>query len=100
MTGQRWRCLVCENYISYDDLQLCGFTEGLIHEFRKDLVPTERDRVEFCSNGSYKLLGARKQRYTGRKRPAPDNVESGSSLDRKATSSSKSSEPLIILLDD
>lgn len=63
VSGQRWRCLVCEDNITCDELQICALTEALISEFRKEIEPTERDRIEFCSDKSYKLLGNRKKRY-------------------------------------
>jgi hypothetical protein len=72
VSGQRWRCIVCEQYVSLQDLELCTLTEEVIHEFRKDLIPTERDRVEFCADGSYKLLGARSQRTNNKKRTAQE----------------------------
>lgn len=99
VTGQRWRCLVCENHCSYGDLELCGLTEDLIQEFQKDLAPTSRDRIEFCSNGSYRLLEAKKQRYkNNKKRSAPDSNPSGPSIRQKPTPKNDS-EPVIILLD-
>lgn len=71
MIGGRWRCLVCEDYVSYDDLELCWLTQDLTVEFKSSVVAGERDRIEFCANGTYRLLGVRKQRYA-KKRSATD----------------------------
>lgn len=53
-----------------ESLELCGLTASLLNEF-KDIATTERDRVEFCSNDTYRLLEERKVR--NKKRSAPDN---------------------------
>jgi len=74
--GQRWRCLVCEDNLKCEDLQVCGLTEDLILEFRKELVPKVRDRIEFHSDKSYKLLENRKTRYNKK----PDAVSAGAAV--------------------
>lgn len=88
--GQRWRCLVCEDNLKCEDLEICGLTEDLIFEFRKELVPTVRDRIEYSSDKSYRLLENRKKRYG--KKPASNS--SGTN-----TSAPVSAEPEIIMLD-
>lgn len=60
-SGNRWRCAVCESFISVSNLQICKFTERLIDDFRSD-VSWNRDRVQLCSDGSYELLEPRKIR--------------------------------------
>ena len=60
-TGNRWRCAVCESFISVSNLQICTFTQHLIQEFRSK-VAWNRDRVQLCSDGSYELLETRKIR--------------------------------------
>lgn len=62
VSGSRWRCASCENFVSLQDLEVCGLTASLVKEFEKELAP-DRDRVELCSDRTYRLLGERKLRY-------------------------------------
>lgn len=55
VTYNRWRCASCENFVSLQSLQICGLTSHLLKEF-KGSASSERDRVEFSSDGRYKLL--------------------------------------------
>ena len=96
VNGGRWRCVVCENFLSYQDLELCAVTADLLVEFRNDLTPTARDRVEYCSDGSYTLLGYRKQRYGKKRSSGPDVTDSNPAAKKK---SAPNPEQEIILLD-
>jgi hypothetical protein len=71
ISGSRWRCAACENFVSLQDLEYCGLTAYIIKEFEKVLTE-ERDRIEFSEDGRYKLLEARPLRY-GKKRPKEEN---------------------------
>jgi hypothetical protein len=82
ITGSRWRCASCESFVSVESLEVCCLTAHLLLEF-KDIASADRDRIEFCSDGSYKLLEPRKVRKkrsatdaltsTETKRPRPDD---------------------------
>ena len=48
--------------MSVQSLQICGLTSHLLEEF-KGSATSERDRVEFCSNGRYKLLEQQMSRH-------------------------------------
>ena len=48
------------------NLEYCGLTASVIEQF-KGQATADRNRVEFCADGSYQLLEERKPRY---KRPA------------------------------
>jgi len=72
VSGSRWRCASCEDFVSLQSLEYCGLTASLLEEF-KDQATVDRDRVEFCASGSYRLLDERKLRYGADKRPAPDD---------------------------
>lgn len=58
MSGGRWRCASCEKFVSIQDLEVCGLTKELINdEFKRDLIrKPDRDRVQYCEDGSYALL--------------------------------------------
>ena len=90
--------MVCEQFLSLYDLQLDGLVQDLIFEFRNSVVATERDRVEFCSDGSYTLLPPKnKKQNDGRKRAAPDSATSSAPAARKKA---RASDQVVILLDD
>jgi hypothetical protein len=97
VSGQRWRCLVCEEHISYYDLQLDRLVEKLLHEYRNELVPTERDRIEFSADGSTKLL--EQKRKERKKRSLPESARSSSSTASLARKKAKAAEPEVIVLD-
>jgi hypothetical protein len=52
--------------VALQHLEYCQFTRDLLVEFVQE-VSTDRDRVEFCSDGVYRLLEERKLRYGKRK---------------------------------
>lgn len=57
----------CEDFVSLRNLEYCGLTASVLEQF-KDQATVDRNRVEFCADGSYQLLEERKPRF---KRPAP-----------------------------
>ncbi len=61
----RWRCASCENFVSLQSLQICGLTSHLLEEF-KSSATSERDRVEFSSDGRYQLLVQQVSRHKKR----------------------------------
>jgi hypothetical protein len=61
ISGTRWRCACCESFVSIYNLEYCSFTKYLIDEFRTK-VTWNRDRVEFCSDGTSQLLEPQKTR--------------------------------------
>jgi len=73
--GSRWRCASCERFIAWRDLQFCGLTDDLLKEFKGEASP-QRDRIQFNSDRSYRLLEEAKKRYNGKKRAADGAQES------------------------
>ena len=68
VTGTRWECPVCNAQIlSPYDLIYCEMTDSLLKQF-KDEATSFRDRIELFSNGTWKLLGEKKLRYSTKKR--------------------------------
>ena len=61
----RWRCASCENFVSLQSLQICGLTSHLLKEFQGSAT-SERGRVEFSSDGRYKLLEQQVSRHKKR----------------------------------
>ncbi|CAB9525753.1 Protein inhibitor of activated STAT [Seminavis robusta] len=97
--GQQWKCFSCEKFLGFQDLRVCQLTESLINEFKGQIEPSSRDRVEFYADGSYKLLPAKKARGKNKKRGAPVSESSESSKVKKAKVTKQQAEPEIILLD-
>jgi len=98
VSGGRWRCASCEDFVSLQSLQHCGLTASLLEEF-KDQASVDRDRVEFCANGSYRLLDERKSRYSG-KRPAAHDDFSFGQQDAKRSKPNSDKETVIGIDDD
>lgn len=96
-SGGRWRCIVCEKFLSIYDLELCGLAEDLIREFRDKLIPSTRDGIEFSSNKSCRLLEERKDKSNKKKRGGGNLANSNPAVKKK----SAPKQPIeIICLDD
>lgn len=67
VSGGRWRCASCENFLSYQELQLCGLTRSALKKFAGE-VSSQRHRVEFRADRTYHLLPPQKLRYANKKR--------------------------------
>jgi MIZ/SP-RING zinc finger len=64
VSGTRWECPVCNDQtISVFDLQHCALTEKLLQQFKNE-ASSFRDRVEFFSDGTWKLMPERRKRYS------------------------------------
>ena len=98
ITGQRWKCLVCEDLVAYDQLELCGLTQQALETHDKEAVPTNRDRIEFASDGSYKLLEAKKERHRKKRAVAKNETAALPSMPRPPAAGNR--EPEVIVLDD
>ena len=92
--GSRWRCASCEDFIAWRDLQFCGLTADLLHEFQDEASP-ERDRIQFHSDRTYHLLEAAKKRNNGKKRTADGAPESTKT--EQPSKKSKIADEVIIL---
>lgn len=88
--GGRWRCLVCESFISWQDLEYCGYTKEMLEEFSKK-ASTHHDRIEVTSSGTYRLLDERKVNQNGakRKHQTQDNKNAPNKRPKKDESSKK-----------
>ena len=64
ISGGRWRCGVCEDFISVRDLVHCGLYETILLEC-KDKISAGRDKVSFRSDGSWCLKEDSKPRRGG-----------------------------------
>ena len=67
ISGGRWRCGVCEDFLSVRDLVQCGLYETMLLEY-KDKVSVGQDKVSFRSDGSWSLKDENKPRHTSKSR--------------------------------
>eukprot|EP00578_Thalassiosira_sp_NH16_P005711 CAMPEP_0181139682 /NCGR_PEP_ID=MMETSP1071-20121207/34910_1 /TAXON_ID=35127 /ORGANISM="Thalassiosira sp., Strain NH16" /LENGTH=237 /DNA_ID=CAMNT_0023226601 /DNA_START=220 /DNA_END=929 /DNA_ORIENTATION=- len=65
VTGGRWRCGVCEDFVSAKDLIRCGLFEAMLHDHR-DMVSGIRDKISFRPDGSWCLKAENKLRYASK----------------------------------
>lgn len=67
VSGGRWRCVCCESFVTYQELEVCGLTREALQMFADD-VSSIRDRVEFRADGSFRLLNEPPLRHKNRNR--------------------------------
>lgn len=65
VSGGRWRCGVCEEFLSLRMLVRCGLFQAMLDELRTE-VSGIRDRVSLKPDGTWVLLGENKLRYANK----------------------------------
>ncbi|KAL7469616.1 hypothetical protein ACHAXS_010771 [Conticribra weissflogii] len=101
VSGGRWRCGVCEEFVSVRTLVRCGLFQAMLDDLRTE-VSGIRDRVSLKSDGTWVLLAENKLRYasksnsggtTGKESSGPD----GNEYDAVSTEKKKpTAEPEVI----
>jgi hypothetical protein len=66
VSGGRWRCALCEDFIPVHELVIDGFYATVIED-SKTQVSSDRDRVELFRNGTWKLCGENRSRSKNRR---------------------------------
>jgi hypothetical protein len=95
VSGGRWRCVICEDFVPVQDLMIDGFIAKILEEHGKD-VSTSRDKVEIHRDGTYKLLKENRLRFQ-QKRPCSGELPDS----KRAKSENQSTEAEVIdILDD
>jgi MIZ/SP-RING zinc finger. len=97
VSGGRWRCLVCEDFVPVRDLIIDGFMGKILEEHGKD-VSTSRDKVEIHRNGTWKFLPENKLRYN-KKRPCPSDQPDSTKRSKHKNSGPPITE-IIDIIDD
>lgn len=67
VSGGRWRCVCCEQFINYQELEVCGLTKEALVRF-EGVASATRDRVEFRADRTMNLLPAPKLRFGSKRR--------------------------------
>lgn len=62
ITGGRWRCGVCEDFVHVRDLVHCGLFQAMLDAFHGK-VSGARDRVSYRADGTWKLMDENRLRY-------------------------------------
>lgn len=65
VAGGRWRCVCCESFITYQELEVCGLAKEALRIFAREVSAT-RDRVEFRADKSFHLLKEPPLRHNNR----------------------------------
>mmetsp|Transcript_24656 Transcript_24656/g.38095 ORF Transcript_24656/g.38095 Transcript_24656/m.38095 type:complete len:284 (-) Transcript_24656:84-935(-) len=53
-SGRRWKCVICDDFVSADELVLCGLFERMVQK-HGDEARDGRDKIEFRADGSWIL---------------------------------------------
>jgi hypothetical protein len=83
VSGNRWRCLVCENFIPLPELELCGLTQSILKQYA-DQASSTLSRIEFRSNGTHQLLNESNNRKRRVAAAVPSNPQESPSNVRGA----------------
>jgi len=65
VTGGRWRCGVCESFVSVRELVHCGLFQAMLDSLGNN-ISGSRDRVSLRSDGSWKIMAENRLRYSKR----------------------------------
>jgi chemotaxis protein histidine kinase CheA len=55
ISGPRWRCAICEDFVAVEDLVVDGYLSKILEEHREEISAT-RDKVRIHRDGTWKLL--------------------------------------------
>lgn len=89
VSGGRWRCLCCENFITHQELEVCGLTQAALTKF-SGTASSVRDRVIFRADKTYDLLPEQEGKYAKRRAQAAATCAQPKSQNKQETSSSVS----------
>jgi len=96
VSGGRWRCLVCEDFVPVQDLMIDGFVAKILEE-HGDRVSSSRDKVEIYRNGTWKFLSENRLKYQKKR----SNTSSSEQPDGKRAKLQNSGPAEVIdILDD
>ena len=69
VSGGRWRCVNCENFISVRDLVHCGLFQTMIDKYQ-GCISGARDKVSLQSDGSFYLKDENRLMYANKRASA------------------------------
>ncbi len=62
VSGGRWRCAVCENFVSLQNCIIDGYQQSILQTY-SDQLSSIRDKVQIFSNGTHALMEENRLRY-------------------------------------
>lgn len=65
VSGGRWRCCNCEDFLSVRELIHCGLFQSMINKY-KGQVSSSRDKVSLQWDGTFYLKDENKLRYANK----------------------------------
>lgn len=96
VSGGRWRCLVCEDFVPVQDLMIDGFIAKILEDHGSD-VNSSRDKVEIYRDGTWKFLSENRLKYSTKRSSTGDLPDSKRS---KTESNVQAQAEVIDILDD
>lgn len=75
VSGGRWRCLVCEDFVPVQDLMIDGFIAKILEDHGND-VNSSRDKVEIYRDGTWKFLSENRLKYSTKRSSTNDLPDS------------------------
>ena len=95
VSGGRWRCLVCEDFVPVKDLMIDDFIAKIIEKHGKE-VNSSRDKVEIYRDGTWKFLSENRLKYSTKRSSTSDLPDSK----RSKSESNISAQAEVIDIDD
>ena len=82
VSGTRWRCGVCEDFVAPKDLIIDGLVLKMLEKY-SDQVSGSRDKIQFSSDGTWKLMDENRLRYSTKKRSCDHTTNNAESNGKK-----------------
>ena len=76
VTGTRWRCPACNDFVAIRDLIICGLAKEMLKKHGHE-ASLERDKVELKSTGEWRFLPENKLRYGSKKSAKIEGLDGG-----------------------
>jgi len=54
-SGRRWKCPCCDNFVSLDSLEVCGFFRQVVAQHKTEIEEEGKDTVNVYSDGSWEI---------------------------------------------
>lgn len=82
VSGGRWRCAVCEDFVPVQDLVVDGMMVSMLEDLGRDRISGSRDKIQMSKDGAWKFMEENRLKYS-KKRPMGDKDEEEDNRIRK-----------------
>lgn len=76
ISGPRWRCAVCEDFVAVEDLVVDGFLQRILDEHGEE-ISASRDKVRIHRDGTWNLLEDSESRNTKKRKICRESSDEG-----------------------